>query len=220
VLESVSLGFLYTVSKDAVRALRRGGRPPTPEQILKQRQRWKSPFEREVRRRHSNELRRDVILRDVKRMDHYPNTDDQKGKHTSPWFRSDLVGTYHRGILIGLGWQGLKRNEEKDEWRYVNYRSGATADINLLLVGRIPYENIEDVDWEGDEYRLFPHIYCHFAARKSGPYESLAFCTERRYPDELPSYVEVARYDQVREPSKTPRIPGYSKMVRDWIRTA
>jgi hypothetical protein len=206
-LESASsFSLVYTVSKDFWRALRGRRRTATPERILERRQKWKSKFESEIWRRHANRLRRDVIVRDLRRIDHYPDVDD-KAKGISPWFRSDLVGTYHKGILIGLAWTELKRTDRPGEWRYINYKSGENGDINLLLVGRIPYENIENVDWQGDEYYPLPHIYCHFDATKREPYESLAFCSETRYRNELPSYVEVVRHEQVREATKKFRIP-------------
>jgi hypothetical protein len=206
-LESASsFSLVYTVSKDLWRALRGRRRTATPEEILARRQQWKSTFEREIWRRHANRFRRDAIIRDVRRIDHYPDVND-KANGISPWFRSDLVGTYHKGILVGLRWEELKRTDHPDEWRYINYKSGENGDINLLLVGRIPYENIENVDWQGDEYYPLPHIYCHFDARKREPYESLAFCSENRYRNEQPSYVEVVRYEQVREVTNKFRIP-------------
>ena len=42
-----------------------------------------------------------MIVRDVDRVDDYPDG-DTKGKGISAWFKVELLGTYHRGIEVGL----------------------------------------------------------------------------------------------------------------------
>ncbi len=81
-------------------------------------------------------------------------------------------------------------------------KAGEKGDLKVLLMGRIPFEDIEFLDPNGDEYYGFPHIYCHFDAKKREPYEKLIFCVEKRDPYHSPSYVEVAPYEQVRRLSK------------------
>jgi hypothetical protein len=80
-------------------------------------------------------------------------------------------------------------------------KTGETADITALLIGLIPSENIETVDWEGDEFYNYPHIYCFFSHRKE-PYEHLGYYTETTPSHGLPFYTEVAPYDMVRRLSK------------------
>jgi len=147
------------------------------------------------------ELRGPVVVRDVKRLDSYPHVDD-KPRVISPWFRVGLIGTYHKGIQLGLGRGKLKKAEGGVEWRCTDHKSGENGDLAVVLVGRIPYERIEDVDWRGDEYYPFPHIYCHFDCTNGEPYETVAFCIERHHPDACPSYIEVAPYERVRRASK------------------
>jgi hypothetical protein len=60
----------------------------------------------------------------------------------------------------------------------------------VVLVGYVPFENIESVDWHGDEYYGFPHLYCYFDARRKEPYEKLAFC-EKKEMNGIPFYTEV-----------------------------
>jgi hypothetical protein len=66
-----------------------------------------------------------------------------------------------------------------------------------MMTGFIPYENIEDVDWNGDSYYAYPHIYCYFDHKKE-PYERIAFCEQRRlnghvYFSELVDYKSVLK---------------------------
>ena len=41
---------------------------------------------------------------------------------------------------------------------------------NVYVVGRIPFSSIEAIDWVGDEFYGFTHIYCRFRAFGRGPY--------------------------------------------------
>ena len=54
-----------------------------------------------------------------------------------------------------------------DAWRYTNYKTGEKGDLKVMLISSIPYENIEHVDWEGDEYYGYPHIYGWFNNKKA-----------------------------------------------------
>ena len=194
-------GFIYSLLKDAWGALRRRRRQLSPAQILELRQKWKPLFEEEIRKTHTQKLRKDIIIRDVKRLDNYPNV-NEKAKGISPWFRIGLMGTYHKGILVGLRWGELTKHGEGDDWRYTDYKAGETGDLKVILIGYIAFENIEAVDWDGDEYYYFPHIFCYFDAKRKEPYEALVFCVERCNPGGLPFYREVTPYEKVRQLSK------------------
>jgi hypothetical protein len=146
-----------------------------------------------------SELRPDVIIRDVKRMDSYPDGLSKKG--ISPWFRISLLDTYHRGIRVCLRVGKLTRDCESGKWRYTDYQAGESGDLRVFLVGFIPFENIEAVDWDEDEYYYVPHIYCHFIETSGEPYEKLAFC-EEKFLDDHPYYTEVVDYNSVHKFSK------------------
>ena len=163
------------------------------------RQKWKPLFEEEIVKNDTQKLRKDIIIRDVQRLDDYHDINEKK-KGISPWFRIGLMGTYHKGILVGLRWGRLTRHGE-DDWRFTDYQS-EKGDIKVILIGKIPFESIESVDWDGDEYYYFPHIYCYFDTKNKEPYEDLVFCEERCNPGGLPFYVDVAPYEEVRRLSK------------------
>ena len=91
--------------------------------------------------------------------------------------------------------------DAKGEWRFTNYKKGEKGDIKVILIGYVPFENVESVDWEGEEYYGFPHIYCYFDARRNEPYEKVAFCEERDL-DGNPFYTEIVSYPAVRKRSR------------------
>ena len=203
-IEWFAPSFIYSLLKDGVRFFLTLRRKLSAEKKLELRQKWRPLFDEEIWKTYSKKLRKDVIIRDVRRLDSYPEI-DKRLKGISPWFRVGLMATYHKGIMVGLTWCELKQ-AESSEWRYVDHKSGETADVTAVLIGHIPFENIEAVDWDGDEYYGYPHIYCHFNARKKEPYERLAFCVEKCNPDGRPFYTEIAAYSQVRRLSRALRI--------------
>lgn len=193
-MEMIPLSLAYTFVKDALNWALKRWKPVSSEEILRKRIEWKSKFEEYLSDRFSQKLRSDAIVRDIKRMDHYPNTDTSK-RGASPWFRVGLIGTYHNGVQLGLGWHSLVK--DGDGWRLADQLRDDVESSNLLLVGYVPYELIASVDWVGDEYYSFPHIYCHFNPWTKEPYESLAYCRKAENPGGHPFYVEVADYKAV-----------------------
>ena len=108
-----------------------------------------------------------------------------------------LVGTYHRGIYVLFEWRRLV---EVSEGKYLDLNTidhGKDSNelearaIKVVRLGLIPFENIEGVDFEGDEYDPYPHIYCHFTIKKQ-PYEKVAlFKEDKLLGDELPYCKEL-----------------------------
>jgi len=194
------LSLVYRIIGDVWSAIRGKQRRLSTHEIVQLRQKWKNEFETQLLERRQAGLRSDVIVRDMRRLDNYPNTGD-KGKGISPWFRVGLMGTYHKGIQVGLRWGTLTMDQERNKWRYTDYQKGEKGDIKVILIGYVPYENIEAVDWDGDEFYGFPHIYCYFSTKRKEPYERLAFCEEKRLND-FPFYSEVADYDAVHKMRK------------------
>jgi hypothetical protein len=199
-IEHLSIGFLYSLLKDGIHALRGKNRRLANSERVELRQKWKPLFEARIWDTYQRELRQDVIVRDLSRLDKYPDSKDEKG--ISPWFRVGLVGTYHRGILVALRWGTLTKHEDGQHWRFTNHAAEEQGDLTVVLLGNIPYENIDNVDWEGDEYYGYPHLYCFFAHHHKEPYEHTGFYTETKMPDALPSYHEVVSYTEARRFSR------------------
>ena len=195
-LDAIGLGFVYRPLKDAVGAVWRRYRPLPNTEKIALRLKWKRKLDKLIHDNHARKLRRDVIIRDVRRIDRYPDT-DESAKGISPWFRMGLVGTYHRGIYVLFEWRRLVEVSEGKYFDLDTIDHGKDSDelekraIKVAKLGLIPFENIEEVDFEGDEHYPYPHIYCHFAIKRR-PYEKVAFFKEDRlFGDALPYYKEL-----------------------------
>jgi hypothetical protein len=195
------IGLIYRISADVLKFFNRKNRKLTGAEIVNLRQKWKPQFEEALLKNDKEGLRNDVIIRDINRHDCYPNHDDGKNG-ISPWFRVGLVGTYHKGILIGLGYHGLKKNLDGKSWRYPI--GDEKSDETFLLIGKIPFEYIENVDWHGDEYYGYPHIYCWFNSKSKEPYEQIVFC-RRQLNNGYPFYTDIAKYADVKIGKKQSR---------------
>ncbi len=77
---------------------------------------------------------------------------------------------------------------------YERERAEAT---NAFLIGYIPYENIESVNWEGDEHYQFPQIYCHFA-HGGEPYERTAYCERKKIHSDWYYFSELESFEKVK----------------------
>ena len=75
-----SIGFLYQLLKDGLAWLlkRRTSRQASPMERLEARKKWKLDFEAWIKDRRQYHLRPEVIVRDVNRMDDYPETEETK----------------------------------------------------------------------------------------------------------------------------------------------
>ena len=192
------VGPLVSIAKEIGGYFIRRFRKPDPVAILQNRAKWRAEFESHLSARDASGTRGDSIIRDVKRMDRYPEV-DKNTRGTSPWFRVETKGLYHRGVEVFLRVESLVPVDDRNKWRFGKYDEPGA--VNALLVGRIPFDVIRSVDWEGDEFYPFPHIYCDFTRRKSPPYEELVFYATHEGRDG-PYFMELAKLEEVRKLSK------------------
>ncbi|MDO9365226.1 MAG: hypothetical protein Q7T58_02630 [Methylotenera sp.] len=169
----------------------------TPSERVHHHDSLRQQFEEEIQRCRREKLRKDVIIRHVNRLDDYPNSQETKG--ISPWFKVGLLDTYHKGIKVGLGWEGLI--ESPQGLRKADYKAGERGELNAMLTGEIPYDFIETMNVDGDEYYYLPHIFCHFA-HKGEPYERLFYTQEVDMGNGHIYWKEVATYEEVKLNSK------------------
>lgn len=201
--EYLSPAFIYNLAKDVWRLIFGGGRKLTPEHKIELRQKWKSRFEEEIIKNWRDKLRSDAIIRDVLRVDNYPDA-DEKSRGISPWFRVGLIDLYHRGIVVAFQWDRLIQSSD-GTWREKDHEKDQEEGEKAILAGRIAFENIEAVDWDGDEYYYYPHIYCHFANKKE-PYESVDYYLKIQNPGTRPHYSKLVNINDVKR-----RYPRRSK---------
>jgi hypothetical protein len=209
VIDFLAPSVLYSLLKDVIGLVLRKRRRLSPSEVLELRHKWKPLFEAHVWKKHRDKLTSEIIVRDMKRIDNYPDAKETRG--ISPWFRAALVGTYHRGIYAGLRWGTLTKQKGGGEhWRFTDRAAGEKGDVRVLMIGSILYEDIDNVDWDGDEYYSDPHVYCFFTHKQKEPYEHTGFYTKTTPTNGLPFYIEVAPYEQVRRLSKRLGIRDFS----------
>lgn len=162
----------------------------TPVEILEQREKIKKEFERNVPPKDGSISHGRAIIRDINRMDQYPDV-DSKNKGISPWFRLEIKGTYHRGIEFFMRVVSVKYEPECKAWRMAEYEEEESE--NAFLVGRILFENIVKTIWEGDRYYPEPHFYCQFSTKKKEPYEKLLLYRKGGEGEHI-YFLEIAEY--------------------------
>jgi hypothetical protein len=160
---------------------------------IQHREAMRKVFQEEIYRCRAEKLREDVIVRNVDRLDSYPNI-DEKERGISPWFRVGLVDTYERGIVLCLGIGGLKECE--GGYRYVDHANEEKSDRTALLMADVPYESIEAVNMEGDNFYNYPHIYCYFDFAGE-PYERKWFAEQIDLPHGHPYFKKIAEHADI-----------------------
>lgn len=152
-------------------------------------------MKREVEKNSRSRLfEHDILIRDVHR-DIYPEQ-EFNSPGISPWFKVEFFRTYHKGISFYIHIDEVLVNKKTGNWKLSTGRETASGDwikINALTVGNIPYDNIVDIDYEGDEYYRYPHIYCEFS-NLGEPYEEVWYMPTDDYKslvDSLPREMQV-----------------------------
>lgn len=120
----------------------------------------------------------EVILRSI-----YDNTypDANADGEPSSWYRTFLHNTYNDGIQVHLDYWTHEKiiinpfgewvlKSEFDKSQYC----GETLQLNVNIIGRIPFYNIVDINEDGDDYFICPHIYCIFQER-IGPFTEICY---------------------------------------------
>lgn len=123
-----------------------------------------------------------VIIRDV-HSDMYPEQDfNNPGIY--PWFKLEFCRLYHKGVSFYTSIVEVFVNRN-GEWRLAGFKETVPKDwvqINAFEIGNIPYDNIVDCDFDGDEYYPFPHLYCEFN-NLGQPYEEIWYSPTDQYKE-------------------------------------
>jgi hypothetical protein len=149
-----------------------------PEELVRRRQAIKQEISERLPASRSGYAPR-AIIRDLARIDAYPEIDDRPWG-ISPWFRVETKGLYHRGLEVFLSIEELAIKDGVAR----HPKDGPHGELaKLYVVGRIPFDAIVSIDWDGDEHYAIPHIYCWFD-QADGPYEAITLY-ESGYRDHL-----------------------------------
>ena len=138
-----------------------------PEERIKHRQVVKAEIESKLRWPELD-ASPEIIVRDLARVDQYPDLDDSL-RGASPWFKVEVLGLYHRGLEVVVELRELMVSGKKAREPSSEEPGAATT---MIIAGRIPFDSIVAIDWSGDEYYQQPHLYCWFD-QKDGPYEAI-----------------------------------------------
>lgn len=170
----------------------------TPSERVRHHETLRAQFREEIDRCRAEDLRKDVIIRHVNRLDDYPNVKERPG--ISPWFKVGLLDTFHMGIVVGLGWHGMIDTPKGP--RLADYAKGEQSEFTAMLTGEIPFDFIESMNVRGDEYYYLPHIFCHFASRGQ-PYQRLFYTVKQDMGHGHHYWKEIASYEEVERNSRS-----------------
>lgn len=162
-------------------------------EILQLRSKWKPIIDDHIARCRRDGLGQDVTVRDIRRSDEYP--DDKSGKKgNSAWFRAGLVGTNESSALLLLDW--ISVNPRAVEFMNFSGIAKENAEVSgdAALIGYVPFEQIIEVNWQGDDYSSRPSLFLHFDAHRSAC-SRLALC--RRKSMEAPGGQAIDWYSEI-----------------------
>ncbi len=119
----------------------------------------------------------EMIIRNLDN-DIYPEYDDGK-VGISDWFKVELYDLVHNGVEMYLH-QSKLIIDKNDNWDILEDENDERANkydvLRVNTVGRIEYSNIVELDFDGDEYYPYPHLFCRFNIDEM-PYGSIEHYT-------------------------------------------
>jgi hypothetical protein len=165
---------------------------------LARNKKWQKEFSDYIQRNYAKNLDNAIFIRDFGRIEQYPKA--KTGKGISPSFKVWLVDTYYNGIMVSLGMLEItyiKAVEDNTNWYYCDNEDPHGKKVFLL--GKIPYERIEEVNWQGDEWNDYdPQVFCRFDSKSNEPYDELVYCERIERQDLWPYYHELVRLQDIR----------------------
>lgn len=104
----------------------------------------------------------------------YPdeNEPDEFGEYS--WFRVEIKSLYNKGMEFIIGIEEIQVFEDYS-WGFSPHENEQEGDlIKVAKVRQISFTDIVDYDVDGDEYYMFPHIYCRFKHHGT-PFENVYY---------------------------------------------
>lgn len=147
----------------------------SPEKMRGHRLALKSEFEEKLASLDELGSRCDaIVLNERDKSAYLKPVVSHRGIGPSNWFKVEVRGLYQNGVEVILDTVGLRINHASGEW---SFAQGEKTDDHYfgLKVGRIPFSGIITLDWSGDEYHPFLHMYCRFDGYLRTPYETFRY---------------------------------------------
>lgn len=144
----------------------------------------KKIMESMMRYRNDGNTCSEVIIQDIHR-DTYPESNFSM-PGISPWFRLEYFKPYFKGISFLLGCVNVFIEENTGIWKLseeIEPPAGWRR-ITAYEIGNIPFDNIVDIDIDGDEYYNVPHFYCEFN-NLGEPYEEIWYDPTPNYKNTI-----------------------------------
>ena len=163
-------------------------------------EKWRKEFSDYLQKIHAESLDLDhaIFIRDFGRIEQYPKAKTDKG--ISPSFKVWLADTYHNGIMVSLGMGEItyiKAVEDNTNWYYCDNEDPHGKKV--FLVGKIPYDRIEEINWQGDEWNdYYPQVFCRFDSKSNEPYDELVYCERIERQDLWAYYHDVVKLHDMR----------------------
>lgn len=94
------------------------------------------------------------------------------------YYKAEVYDFYHNGLMVRAYpyVKNIKYKQEsldkQDEFEII--------DLEVEILGCIPFENIIEYDVDGDEYYNYPHLFCDFV-NVSDPYEKFVYLCDDGY---------------------------------------
>jgi hypothetical protein len=109
----------------------------------------------------------------------YPEENTLLNNDFTGYYKAEVYNFYHNGLMV-RAYPYVKdiKYKFKEDFDSEEYE---IVDIRAEILGCIPFENIIEYDTDGDEYYMYPHIFCDFV-NVSDPYEKFIYLDESGYP--------------------------------------
>ncbi|WP_342416689.1 hypothetical protein NST83_04245 [Paenibacillus sp. FSL R10-2782] len=122
----------------------------------------------------------EILIRSVDDTFYPENIPDELGNY--PWYKVESYDFYHNGIRVIIGIRELFIDRENN-WGIIKNHSEKTYDqyhrVKAFEIGNIPFSNIIEYDINGDEFFIYPHLFCDFS-NQGHPYESIDYVVENK----------------------------------------
>lgn len=106
----------------------------------------------------------------------YPEENTLLNNDGTGYYKAEVYDFYHNGLLV-RAYPYAQKIIICDEEYDGNIQE---KEVSVEILGCIPFENIIEYDFDGDEYYPFPHLFCDFV-NPTDPYEKIRYIDSDGY---------------------------------------